>query len=194
MKKKVFLITFILTVCIVFSQTKPTNQLSKEELASIAVKDITEIQFKNVLRSISAEIDSSRIANRTIPQFYKFFVVHGAYTGKEEDFSFFLHEFLNVYNQRLISPEYLGIPPMHFYKRMFELNLAGFFEDYVIDPELKVLDFNAYEIVNGEKETLLDFINLHLKKGRGDSDTLIFIRDTLHDEFGAKFGYELDRY
>ena len=152
----------------------------------------SEVQFKNVVRSICAEIDSSRIANRRIPQFYKFFKVHGVYKGPEEGFTPFLHNFLNQNKQKLVCPDYLGIKPQLFFKRMFELSLAGFFEDYIIDPELKDLDLNAYEIVNGKKETLLDFINIHLEKGRGDSDTLIFIRDTLHEEYGAKFGAELD--
>ena len=53
------------------------------------------------------------------------------------------------------------------------------------------MDFNAYQIIDGKKETILDWVLKWVEQGRGDSDELLDITSALEDEFGAKYGKEL---
>jgi hypothetical protein len=153
--------------------------------------ELSDSQFYKLVHGLCVEIDSARINNQTIPDFYYIFKIFGDFDGSEKDFKPFFHKFLNN-KQKLICPNSGGIKAVHFYKRMFQLSLDEFFIDYIIDPEMKELDLNAYEIVDGKKETVLDFIGKKIKNNIGDVDTLIYISDTLHEEFGAKFGVELN--
>jgi len=154
-------------------------------------KSFSDEQFNILMRGLCIAIDTAFVNNKSVPKFQLEFKKSGIYKGSEEDFTPFLHKFLNDNKQKMICPKDSSLLQKHFYKRMFQLSLIDFFQDYIIDPEMKDLDLNAFEIVNGKKETLLDFIDYQLKKGFGDSDTLIYIRDTLQEEFGAKFGAEL---
>jgi len=197
-KKIVFLLTFILTLNVGFSQNKTFDEksLRDEELVVLAVHKLSlnDYELQKILRSLVQFFDTKRISNNNL-DFSHFFLYFSVWTdiykGKEEDFEPFFTEFLNVYNKRLILPSYYEMPPMHFYKSIADQNLVFFFEECIIDGGWRP-DLNAYEIVNNKKETLLDYINYLLKVGRGDPDTMVFIRDMLHDECGAKFGAELD--
>jgi hypothetical protein len=182
-----FVVTFFGALSLSFAQN--VNDESKQHEFGAEPSDS---QLSIFLHSLCVEIDSARINNQTIPDFYYLFKYWGVFDGSEKDFKPFFHKFLNDNKQKLICPNSGGIKAKHFYKRMFQLSLDEFFIDYIIDPEMKDLDLNAYEIVDGKKETLLDYIGKKIKNNIGDVDTLIYISDTLHEEFGAKFGVELN--
>ncbi|EAW31812.1 hypothetical protein GP2143_05160 [marine gamma proteobacterium HTCC2143] len=155
-------------------------------------KSISKEQLNILMKKLCIEIDSSAIAGRSIPKFFLRFKEAGVYNGSQSDFTPFLHKFLNENKQQMICPKHYSIPPKHLYKRMFQHTYLEFFEEYIIDPEMKDLNLNAYEVVNGKKETLLDFISIQIKKKVGDHDTLVYIQDILHEEFGANYGAELN--
>lgn len=53
------------------------------------------------------------------------------------------------------------------------------------------VDFNAYQIIDGKKETILDWVLKWAAQGRGDAEELLDITSALEDEFGAKYGRDL---
>ena len=65
------------------------------------------------------------------------------------------------------------------------------YEEYFFNFENGDVDFNAYQIIDGKKETILDWVLKWVEQGRGDSDELLDITSALEDELGAKYGKEL---
>ena len=65
------------------------------------------------------------------------------------------------------------------------------FEEYFFNLEDGEIDYNAYEIVNGKKETILDWVENWIALGRGDAEELRDVAYGLKDEFGAKLGKDL---
>jgi hypothetical protein len=64
------------------------------------------------------------------------------------------------------------------------------FDEILLDDELYEIDFNGYEIVDGKKETLLDWIDLMIRLDRWSNDDLESIKEVIID-LGGKRGSEL---
>ena len=56
-----------------------------------------------------------------------------------------------------------------------------------------MIDFNAYEIVDGKKETLLDWIDKKIAIGRGPISQLKDLKEVLEEEFYGKRGKDLPK-
>ena len=82
-------------------------------------------------------------------------------------------------------------PPQHLFKRILAVEMNEIFEEYFFDLEEGDIDYNAYEIVNEKKETILDWVENWIAQGKGDAEELRDIAYSLRDEFGAKYGKEL---
>ena len=65
------------------------------------------------------------------------------------------------------------------------------YEEYFFNFENGDVDFNAYQIVDGKKETILDWVDKWVASGRGDKDELLDVSSALADELGAKRGNQL---
>lgn len=64
------------------------------------------------------------------------------------------------------------------------------FDEILLDDENYEIDFNGYEMVNGKKETVIDYIDKLLKTGSYDRAELVSIREVIVD-LGGKKGDEL---
>ena len=64
------------------------------------------------------------------------------------------------------------------------------FDEILLDDELYEIDFNAYEIVDGKKETLVDWIDFLISTGWYDLGELKSIQEVVID-LGGKRGSEL---
>jgi hypothetical protein len=54
---------------------------------------------------------------------------------------------------------------IHLYKKAFANNFSEFFNQFLLKEQYKI-NFNAYEMVNGKKETLLDYIQIYYASKR----------------------------
>lgn len=104
-----------------------------------------------------------------------------------------ISDFLNDNHDDLICPKD-PTDTTHRKKHIFkEMILRGYFEifdDIVMDDDEYEIDFNAYEIVDGKKETLIDYIDLIIKKeGDPDGDYEFLIEDI--QDLGGKRGADL---
>lgn len=78
----------------------------------------------------------------------------------------------------------------------FSISLGGLhFLEYYYDNEKYNIDFNGYQIINGEKETLVDYIDKALKDenilSRVNKERLLSLQDSII-EMGGKRGSELN--
>lgn len=64
------------------------------------------------------------------------------------------------------------------------------YDEILLDDEEYEIDFNGYEVVNGKKETVLDYIDKLIDGDNDDSDELESIREVIV-ELGGKKGVEL---
>ena len=108
------------------------------------------------------------------------------------------YQFLNDYSNCLICPESYcdrdhTFPTNHLYKRMFAANCMDLFQKHLLDAGFGVIDFNAYEIVDGKKETLLDWIDKKIATGRGPTSQFEDLKEVLEEEFYGKRGKDLPK-
>ena len=76
---------------------------------------------------------------------------------------------------------------------MFAANCMDLFQDHLLDAGFGVIDFNAYEIVDGKKETLLDWIDKIIAIGRGSTSQFEDLKEVLEEEFYGKRGKDLPK-
>ncbi|WP_289046731.1 hypothetical protein [uncultured Olleya sp.] len=117
------------------------------------------------------------------------------YTSSSEQFPAYFNSFLNTYKNQITCPPFnvgtTGYPQQHLFKRIIAVGMDETFEEYFFDFDEGDIDFNAYDIVNGEKETVLDWIEKWLKTGRGNNEMITEIATVLKEDYGAKKGKEL---
>ena len=77
-----------------------------------------------------------------------------------------------------------------FMKTALTDGVIDLFDEILLDDELYEIDFNGYEIVDGKKETLLDWIDFLKEWGAHDEGTLLSIEEVIVD-LGGKRGSEL---
>jgi|TARA_B110001469_G_C9466952_1_gene234888 hypothetical protein len=174
-------IIFLSISTITFSQDIE-NRLSDEKVKKIAAQLCDDI-----IRGRSNALD--------VPEWALTMRKMAGYTGSSKDFSKYFNNFLNKYNQNLICPCFDGgaekYPAQHIYKRLLAADLEETYNEYFFEFENGDVDFNAYEIVNGKKETIVDWAERWIALGRGNPDDIRDIVSALQDEFGAKRASEL---
>ncbi|SFD71835.1 hypothetical protein SAMN04489722_1181 [Algibacter lectus] len=106
-------------------------------------------------------------------------------------------DYLNKYSNILICGDH-GTDGIHereqLLKRSVSSGLYGYLEQLAIDEEYSI-DFNKYEIIDGEKETLLDYIYLIINDEELAKDYDIIELEALAgaiEERGGKRGKDLE--
>ena len=124
---------------------------------------------------------------------------HFEWQGSQDEILRKTYQFLNDYSNCLICEETywrdrgITFPAKHLYKRMFAANCMDLFEDHLLEAGFGVIDFNAYEIVDGKKETLLDWIDKKIAIGKGPIADLKDLKEVLEEEFYGKRGKDLPK-
>ena len=77
-----------------------------------------------------------------------------------------------------------------FMKTAITDGIIDLFDEILLDDELYEIDFNGYEIVDGKKETILDWIDIALEMPGQDRAELLSIEEVIVD-LGGKRGSEL---
>lgn len=108
--------------------------------------------------------------------------------------------YYNLYADRLnctISPHERSRNPENFLKRAVSLGkYETILYDFLLsDPEKIQINVNSVEVINGKKETLLDYLNTILatpaKRSQYVASDLEDLRSWIIDEYGAKTAEEL---
>jgi hypothetical protein len=101
--------------------------------------------------------------------------------------------FLNTYKNELIckkAKDSIVRRDLHVYKLALFRSVINFFDELLLDEDNYTIDFNAYEMVDGKKETLVDYIDKLIEAGRHSKGELLSIRDVVV-HLGGKRGVDL---
>lgn len=158
------------------------KDLSEEELGLIVKKLCTNITLATSTGFMRIEFEEAIIQSLKIKP------------ANEEEKNILIVSFLNKYKQKLICPKSKGDSnsrDLHIYKVAALQGITDLFNEILLDDEdFPGVDFNAYEIVDGKKETLVDYIEYLIGTNLYDNDELELLRDDLI-ELSGKRGSEL---
>lgn len=159
----------------------------------ITAQELSEEKMKRVTYCLCKDITDARLDGIDVPTWEDTMRTELGYTGTKADFPKYFNNFLNNNKQKLICPAIKDtiLPTQHFYKRILAAGMNEAYEEYFFNFNDGDVDFNAYEIVDGKKETVLDWVHKWIASNRGDKDELIDVTEVLADEFGALKGSEL---
>jgi hypothetical protein len=101
--------------------------------------------------------------------------------------------FLNKYKQELVCPKdqsRKNSRDLHLYKTAILDGVIDLYDEILLNTDEYDIDFNAYEIVDGKKETVLDYIDKLIKTNVHGTEELELLKDDII-EAGAKRGDEI---
>ena len=158
------------------------NRLSDEKINKIAC-------------ALCNNVNYARLEGQDMPPWKETMEKYLGFSGNDKEFRVFFNTFLNTYKNQLICPKYQVTtniyPPQHLFKRILASGMNEIYEEYFFNFENGEVDFNAYQIIDGKKETILDWVEKWIELGRGDAEELRDVAYSLEDEFGAKYGKDL---
>lgn len=179
---KTYLTTIFLSTCTIIFCQENEKRLSNEKINEIA-------------HNLCSDVIVARQKAYHIPKWEETMRDLLDYQGSKSEFPVFLNNFLNTYKNQITCPKFQVAnnvyPPQHLFKRILAAGMNEIFEEYFFNFEDGDVDFNAYDIVDGKKETILDWVEHWIAQGRGDQYELRDVASALRDELGAKYGYEL---
>jgi hypothetical protein len=156
---------------------------------------LSDEKINNITCGICSDVMVARREAYDIPKWQETMEKELGYAGTEKDFPKYFNNFLNTYKNQLICPKYQVTtniyPPQHLFKRILASGMNEIYEEYFFNFENGDVDFNAYQIIDGKKETILDWVEKWIELGRGDAEELRDVAYSLEDEFGAKYGKDL---
>ena len=174
-------IIFLSISTITFSQDIE-NRLSDEKVNEVAC-------------AVCSNVNWAKSEGQDMPPWKQTMERLMGFKGNNEEFRAFFNSFLKTYKNQIICPRFKVssrvYPPQHLFKRILAVGMNEIFEEYFFDLEEGDIDYNAYEIVNEKKETILDWVENWIAQGKGDAEELRDIAYSLRDEFGAKYEKEL---
>jgi hypothetical protein len=156
---------------------------------------LSENETKQIVEKLCDDIIRGRSNALDVPEWEITMRRLAGYNGTSTNFPDYFNSFLNTNNQGLVCPPFDGgaekYPAQHIYKRLLAADLEETFNEYFFELEEGDIDFNAYEIVDGKKETIVDWAEKWIAQGKGNPEDIKDIISVLEDEFGAKRGSEL---
>jgi hypothetical protein len=178
------------------NDSKNDQKLFKSMAKSITFPNKnSDEQLEAAICAVCADVNWAKSWGEDMPPWKETMEKYLGFKGNDEEFKIFFHNFLNTYKNQIICPRYKVstriYPPQHLFKRILAVGMNETFEEYFFNLEDGEIDYNAYEIVNGKKETILDWVENWIALGRGDAEELRDVAYGLKDEFGAKLGKDL---
>ena len=179
--------------------TRPLNGVAESNagLSSILKVGtrISDDKVKEVAHKLCSDVIVARQKAYDVPKWEETMRTYLDYKGTKSEFPQYFNSFLNTYKNHIICPKFHVTtniyPPQHLFKRILAAGMNETYEEYFFNFENGDVDFNAYDIVDGKKETILDWVEKWVRDKRGDSEVILDVASALEDEFGAKRGNEL---
>ncbi|MBL6449625.1 hypothetical protein JMN32_25160 [Fulvivirga sp. 29W222] len=162
----------------------------------IQIKDLTNTELEQITKRLCIKVIEAGITGFKSEEFKR--LIHEALNTpndlKESNKNMIIVAFLNKYKQKLICPKVTGKTDsrdMLIYKKAALEGIVDLYDEILLDNEaFPNIDFNGYEIVDGNKETVVDYIDYLIKTVLYDKDELELLRDDIID-YGGKRGVEL---
>tara|TARA_Y100000385_G_scaffold252241_1_gene275562 strand:+ start:132 stop:767 length:636 start_codon:yes stop_codon:yes gene_type:complete len=158
----------------------------------IKLKDLTPAEVKIIRDKLCMNISFASHAGFDPGKFKKVILEGLGLDNNIDNATQVVSSFLNKYKQDLVCPKLKsrkGSRDMHIFKSAITSGVAELFDE-LLDEDLYDIDYNAYEIVDGKKETLLDYLDEIISSGQYDNDDMELLRDDII-EAGGKRGSEL---
>ncbi len=156
---------------------------------------LSENETKQIVEKLCDDIFAGRNDGLDMPNWQKTMRDMAGYSGSSKDFPKYFNKFLNDNNQNLICPAFkAGVesyPKQHFYKMLLASGFEEVFDEYFFDFDDGDINYNAYEIVDGKKETIVDWAEKWKLRRNANVADIEDVIEILQDEFGAKRGIDL---
>ena len=156
---------------------------------------LSDDKIKEVAHELCTNVMTASREAYDIPTWEETMRQHLGYSGTKTEFPKYFNNLLNTYKNQMICPKYQVttniFPPQHLFKRILAAGMNETYEEYFFNLEDGDVNFNAYQIVDGKKETVLDWVDKWVASGRGNKEELLDVASALEDEFGAKRGNQL---
>jgi len=199
-KKLVSLIIVSLFVVGAFAQEISTDSKGVPEIAGTEVnaimstmKALSDDELKKIASKLCGDVYLSDTVGFSFKRFIKLIADGVGADPNAENINEVISTFLNTNKNKLICSEdkyKQDKREKHLYKQALLRGITDLYDDVLLDDELYEIDFNSYEIVNGKKETILDYIDKLIEGDSHDSDELRLIQMDI-EELGGKRGADL---
>ena len=158
-------------------------------------KELTESEIKSIAHKLCGNIKVASAGGFEKEKFqnYIFEALNVNLEISDDSKYGIISNFLNKYKQKLVcekSKDKGGDRNRHLYKVAVLEGVIDFYDEILLDDDFYTINLNAYEIVNGKKETLIDYIDYLISTGLHGKSDLELLRDDIID-LGGKRGMEL---
>ena len=177
-------------------ESKGVPEIAGDEVTTImsTMKVLSDDEIKDIRNYLCMNIlTASTIGFK--PKEFKKVILEGL--GKDEDISNkneIISNFLNQNKQNLVCPKdkkRKGSRDLHVYKSAVLTGVLELYDEILLDDDEYDIDLNAFEIVDGKKETVVDYIEKLMATGVHGTEDLELLRDDIL-EMGGKRGSELE--
>lgn len=162
--------------------------------SKLNIKDLTEQEVLRIRNLLCMDIITATNFGFQKERFKKVILDGLGVNENSENVNQVVSSFLNKYKQELVCPKdqsRKNSRDLHIYKTAILGGVIDLFDEILLNTDEYDIDFNAYEIVDGKKETVLDYIDKMIATNRRDNDELELLKDDII-EAGAKIGDELN--
>ena len=159
----------------------------------LQLRTLTKEEVASVRNALCTETDLYRSAGFNKAKFEKPIIEIYKISANDKNKNQIVSHFLNTYKNELICVRKQDTDikrNVHLYKYALFRSIIDMFDELLLDEDNYTIDFNAYEIVDGKKETVVDYIDKLIAAGRHDRGELLSIRDVIV-HLGGKKGSEL---
>ena len=159
----------------------------------LQLRPLTKKEVEDIRDSLCIITDLSKSAGFQKARFEK--PILDAYKTSESDKNKnqIVSHFLNTYKNDLVCKKFNDSTVnrnLHLYKLNLLRSIIDTFDELLLDEDNYTIDFNAYEMVDGKKETLVDYIDKLIEDGNHGKGELLSIRDVVV-HLGGKRGVDL---
>lgn len=159
----------------------------------LQLRPLTKKEVDYIANQLCFETDSSRVKGFNKEVFERYILETYKISKDDKNKNKIVSHFLNTYKNDLIckkASDSIVRRDMHIYKYALFRSIIDTFDELLLDEDNYTIDFNAYEIVDSKKETLVDYIDKLIAAGRHHKGELLSIRDVIV-HLGGKKGSEL---
>ena len=159
----------------------------------VNIKDLTEQEVLRIRNLLCMNLISATSFGFKPLEFKKVILDGLGINENSENVNQVVSNFLNKYKQELVCPKdqsRKNSRDLHIYKTAILGGVIDLYDEILLNTDEYDIDFNAYEIVDGKKETVLDYTDKLILTGVHGTETLELLKDDLI-EAGAKRGDEI---
>lgn len=159
----------------------------------LQLRPLTKEEVDYIANQLCFETDSASVKGFNKEVFEKPILETYKISRDDKNKNKIVSQFLNTYKNKLIckkAKDSIVRRDLHVYKLALFRSVIDTFDELLFDEDNYTIDFNAYEMVDGKKETLVDYIDKLIADGNHGKGELLSIRDVVV-HLGGKKGSEL---